>query len=244
MLMENMNWMQVEEYLKKDDRIILAIGSVEQHGYNDVFTDTKCAWEIAKAACEKTGVLLAPAINYSFAGWVDSFPGTVNIKPETLMATIRDILESLTGQGFKRILIVNGHGQNEAAAKLVIEELSVKNPDLNVKFRSWYMLPKVYEIISAEGATYWDHASWLESFPWINWPPGVEIPDKVKTSVLDDYDYVSRGPMRNKAVLGDGVAGSAYRKDEKFMREYFQVAVDEVVDILEGSWEKRPTYAE
>jgi len=235
--MERMNWMQVEEYLKKDDRIVLVTGSVEEHGYNTLATDTQCAWEIAKAACEKTGVLLAPPIHYGFAGWAVAFPGTISIKPMTFMATVRDILESVTAQGFKRILILNGHGQNEAAAKLVVEELSVGNPDLNVKFRSWYMLPKTYEAIEEQGTSHWDHASWLESFQWINQP--VEIPDKVKPAI-DLEDYITYGPNRIRELLPDGVGGGTYVKDEEFMREYFQVAVDEVVEILEGGWEKTP----
>lgn len=236
MLMEQMNWMQIEEYLKKDDRIVLVTGSMEEHGYNTVATDTQCAWEIAKAACEKTGVMLAAPINYGFAAWANAYPGTVSIRPTTFMALVKDILQSLTAQGFKRILIVNGHGQNEMA-KFVIEELSAENPDLNVKFRSWYMLPKTYKSIESEGISHWDHASWLESFQWINQP--VEIPDKKKPAI-DLEDYPTYGPERIREVIGDGVAGGAYVKDEAFMRTYFQTAVDEVAEILDGSWAKDP----
>jgi len=69
MLMENLNWMQVEEYLKHDDRVVLVTGSTEEHGYNTVGTDTQVPWEIARIACDKTGVMLAPQIPYAFAGW-------------------------------------------------------------------------------------------------------------------------------------------------------------------------------
>jgi creatinine amidohydrolase len=240
MLMEEMNWMQVEEYLKKEDRLVLVTGSMEEHGYNTVATDTQAAWEIAKAACEKTGVLLAPPTNYAFVGWAVSFPGTISIKPETFMALIRDILRSVTAQGFKRILIVNGHGQNEIA-KFVIEDLSVENPALNVKFRSWYMLPKIYKEIEGDGMSHWDHASWLESFQWINQP--VEIPKKHKPPINLE-DYPTYGPARIRELLPDGVAGGPYVRDEAYMRKYFQTAVDEVVEILEGSWAKDPPPAE
>jgi creatinine amidohydrolase len=236
MLMENMNWMQVEEYLKKDDRLVLVTGSMEEHGYNTVATDTQAAWEVAKAACAKTGVLLAPPIHYAFVGWAVAFPGTISIKPETFMALLRDVLKSLTAQGFKRILILNGHGQNEIA-KYVIEDLSVENQDLNVRFRSWYMLPKTYKFIENEGTSHWDHACWLESFHWINQP--VEIPNKKKPPI-DLEDYPTYGPKRIREIMPDGVAGGAYVRDEAFMRKYFQTAVDEVAEILDGSWKKEP----
>jgi len=236
MILDKLNWMQIEEYLKKDDRLVLVTGSTEEHGYNSVGTDTVTAWEIAKLACDKAGVLLAPPIHYSFVGWAITYPGTVSIKPETYMALVRDVLRSLLNQGFKRILVLNGHGQNEIT-KWVIEDLSTEIPDMHVKFRSWFLLPKTYKTIIDGGLNHWDHASWLESFPWINQP--VPVPNESKPSV-DLEDYPTYGPQRTREVLGDGVAGGAYVKDEAFLRKYFQQAVDEVVEILEGSWDKTP----
>jgi creatinine amidohydrolase/Fe(II)-dependent formamide hydrolase-like protein len=50
MLIEKSNWMMVEEYLKKDDRIVFVLGATEEHGYNTLATDTQCAYEVAKEA--------------------------------------------------------------------------------------------------------------------------------------------------------------------------------------------------
>jgi creatinine amidohydrolase len=234
-LMERMNWMQIEEYLKKDDRIVLPLGSMEQHGYCNVATDTQVAWEISKSACERTGVLLAPAVVYSFAGWATAWPGTVSIKPSTLLALITDILDSLADQGFKRIMIVNGHGQNEFASKLALEELTTRKPDVNIKFRSWWILPKTRQIIDANG-TIWGHGSWFESFPWINQP--VEMPKVTKNRYIDE-DYFTFGPKKARMLLVDGQGGGDYGKDINFMRHMYDVAVSEIVEILDGSWEKQ-----
>jgi creatinine amidohydrolase len=233
-LMENMNWMQIEDYLKKDDRVVLVTGSVEEHGYNSIGTDTQVAWEIAKDACEKTGVLLAPAVNYGFAAWVESFVGTISIRPATYMALMGDILKSLHKQGFKRILVLSGHGQNQMVT-YTIEELSAEIADLNVKFREWYFLPRVYQIMKEYGTDHFDHASWLESFPWINQP--VEIPNKSQPSV-DVPDWPTYGPAVMKELAPDGTVGSVYVRDEAFMRNYFNTAVEDTVAILEGSWAK------
>lgn len=236
MLMEKMNWMQVEEYLKKDDRLVLVAGSIEEHGYNSVATDTVCAYEIAKVACEKTNVVLAPPIYYSFAGWVTSFPGTVSIKPTTFMLLVEDVLRSLTTQGFRRILFLSGHGENDTA-KAVISQLSVENPNLNVKFRMWQQMPKTQATIRENGGNYFDHASWMESFPWIN--QTVEMPQKVKPT-LNLEDWPTLGPMRSREIMPDGVGGGVYSKDEEFMRKYFEIVVNEVVGVLDGDWAKNP----
>jgi len=236
MLLEQMNWMQVEEYLKKDDRIVLVTGSTEQHGFNSIGTDTQIPWELAKEACEKTGVILAPVINYAFAGWTKNFPGNVSIRVDTVLALARDVLTSLYSNGFKRIVVLNGHGQNEMI-RFVIEELSMEHQDINVKFRSWFMLPKTYKMIQDKGGTHWDHASWLESFPWINQP--VKVPDKFKP-VIDLEDYFTYGPDRVKEVMPEGVAGGYYIQDDAFMRKYYQTALEETIEVIEGGWDKVP----
>lgn len=232
--MENMNWMQVEEYLKGDDRVILVMGSAEEHGYLTLGTDTQIPLEIAKEAAARTGVLIAPTVNYGAGKSNAAFPGTITIKPSTTMALVEDILESLAEQGFKRILILNGHGQNEIA-KWVIEEISAKYPELNVKFRSWYMLPKAYEEIKAHTTSTFDHASWLENFPWIN--NCVPVPNKVRESATEQ-DFITYGPQKVRELMPEGVAGGPYTQDEQFMRKYYQATVDEVVELLDGDWRK------
>lgn len=234
MLIERMNWMQIEDYLKKDDRVVVVMGSTEEHGYLTVGTDTQVTWEIAKEAADKAGVLVAPAINYGPAGWVTLFPGTISIKPTTTLALISDILESLTNQGFKRILILAGHNQNQLA-KWVIEEMATKHQDIFIKFREWYLLPKTYATIESYENSHFDHASWLENFPWIN--NCCEVPDMTREPATQE-DFITYGPKRTRELMPEGVAGGAFKQDEQVMRRYFNAAVNEVVEILEDGWEK------
>ena len=70
---------------KRDDRLALVTGSMEEHGCSTIATGTGAAWEVAEAACEKTGVLLAPPIDHAFVGWAVAFPGTISIKPGTFL---------------------------------------------------------------------------------------------------------------------------------------------------------------
>jgi hypothetical protein len=78
------------------------------------------------------------------------------------------------------------------------------------------------------------HAAWIELFPWIN-QVGPQPEGKKEDA---DYwvDYFSYLPEEVRDRFGDGVTGGLYSLDEEIMREYFQVAVDDVLDILRGDW--------
>ena len=64
MLLGEMTWMEVEQYLKRDDRIMLVTGATEQHGYICLETDIKIPLTLASHASERTGVLVAPPLNF------------------------------------------------------------------------------------------------------------------------------------------------------------------------------------
>src|SRR5215813_6614201 len=112
MKIKDMNWMQVEDYLRRDDRAVLPVGSTEQHAQLSLMVDCILSERVAADAAEPLGVPVFPPVNYGITPYFRAFPGTVSLRVETLLHIAEDILECLTEQGFKRILIVNGHGGN------------------------------------------------------------------------------------------------------------------------------------
>ena len=236
MLLEHMNWMDVEEYLKKDDRLVLVTGSTEQHGYYSVATDTQCPWETAKAACEIEQVILAPALPYGVSpGWM-AYPGTVSLDPRTYLDVIDQILRSFVSHGFKRIIILNAHGGNTFAAK-IIGVVREDHPDVMIKYCGW-IGPKATKFLEKEGASSYQHASWVEGFSWINQVGPLPSGEKPPVGFLTEHReyHFGRTPQENRERLGDGMAGGFYSKDEKTMREYFQATVDDLLDALRGEW--------
>jgi len=136
MRFEDVNWLDVEKSLKGEDRLMLVIGACEQHGYLSLLTDVKIPLALADAASQQTGVLVAPPVNYGFSSYFLKYPGTLSLRVTTLFDLVEDILRSAFGQGFRRILILNGHGGN-TALRARLYELANELPGLRM---AWYAL--------------------------------------------------------------------------------------------------------
>lgn len=105
--------------------VVLPIGSVEQHGsHMPVGTDTYLAQAVSLAAMERLNdVIVMPSPWYGFSAHHMRFPGSVTMRAETLIAVCEDIVGSLVTHGFRRILIVNGHGGNGGVIDLLASTL-------------------------------------------------------------------------------------------------------------------------
>ncbi len=143
MRVHDCNWMMLEEYLKHDDRVVLPIGSTEQHGYLSLGTDAILAERVSAEAAEPLGVPVMPALPFGRAPYFAAFPGSMCVRASTYLALIRDLLDSLAKQGFRRIAIVNGHGGNNPAVGVVREWIAEDRPErVQVVFHSWYNAPR------------------------------------------------------------------------------------------------------
>ena len=159
-----MNWLQISDYLTHDDRCVVPIGSTEQHAYLSISTDSILAGLIARDAAEPLGIPVFPCLPYGSTPLFLDFPGTVSLRLETLFAVMKDILDSLSRHGFKRILIVNGHGGNLPVEGFA-DEWRVNNPAVKVQFHSWYSAPRTWaRVLEIDPLA--SHASWMENFPW------------------------------------------------------------------------------
>jgi len=146
-LLQLSTWPEVEAYLASSRGIIMPIGSVEQHGPTGLIgTDAICAETIAKGVGEAAGAMVGPTIAVGMAQHHMAFPGSMTLKPSTLMAVIRDYVLSLTEHGFERFLFVNGHGGNIATIRAAFYEVYAElrasrgeaAPDVRMKLVSWW----------------------------------------------------------------------------------------------------------
>ena len=115
--MADMSMDDVREYLKSNQTIIFPYGVVEQHGCHlPLSTDIHNAEMISEIIAKDLNCMIAPTLNYCFSGGM--LPGTINIKPNHFSEVVVDIIESLTVQGFRNVIIVPGHGGSESLENL------------------------------------------------------------------------------------------------------------------------------
>lgn len=148
-------WLEVETYLQRSQGIIMPIGSTEQHGPTGLIgTDAICAEVIAKGVGEATEALVGPTINVGMALHHTEFPGSMSLRPSTLLLVIRDYLVSLARAGFRQFFFINGHGGNVATLKAAFSETYATIADLNLpeadqtrcRLNNWYMNSQVYQL--------------------------------------------------------------------------------------------------
>jgi creatinine amidohydrolase len=225
MLLEDLNWMDVERYLERDDRIVLITGACEQHGYLSLLSDIRAPLAIAQAACQKEGVLIAPPFAYGVSPYFTTYPGTVSLRPETFAMVARDIVEGLVAQGFRRILASNGHGGNSGILVAVLLEASNAHPDTRMGFFEWWRHPKI-EALSDEVGLPLHHANWSENFAFTR---VADVPDGDKAP--PDVPRTASAKMQ-RALLGDGSFGGPYQAPDDVMARVFNTAVAVMVEEL------------
>lgn len=232
MKISKLSWLQVEKYLQHDDRCVLPLGSIEQHAYLSLATDMILAERIAEEAAEPLGVPVFPAVPYGLAPYFQAYPGSVTLRVDTYVSLVRDILASLQRTGFRRVLIVNGHGGNQPAAALA-QEFALDHPELLIRFHNWYNAPATAAAVQAVD-TLGTHGSWMESFPWTR-VAGVEVPTGVKEPFPLQL-LRSLPPAELRSRLGDGNCGGAYEHPVEAMLGIWDTAVTETRALLEGDW--------
>jgi len=226
MRIEDLNWMDVEEYLKHNDRLILVIGACEQHGYLSLLSDVKIPLALADAAAQKTGVLMAPPVNFGSSPYFLAYPGTLSLRLSTLMDVTEDIIRSAYSQGFKRILLLNGHGGNNGL-KMRLGELANQLPGLELQWYAWWMSHSVEEVALRHELKP-SHANWLEAFPFTivsDLPEGDKTPPHVPSDIMDANTA--------REVYGDGTFGGRYQVAPEIMQEMFDACLADILLMLE-----------
>ena len=227
-----MNWMQVEKYLGSDNRCVLPVGSVEQHAQLSLCVDAILSERVAVEASEPLQIPVYPCMPFGLAPYFSAFPGSMSLRVETLLAVFRDLIASVHRSGFRRVLIVNGHGGNAPVAALA-KELMAELPDMSIRYHPWWAGPKVTEAmrqIDPVGS----HASWIENFPWTRLA-NAPAPEGQKPMI--DYAKVDMSNPRDaKSLLGDGNFGGAWQMPDDVMLEIWKVGVEETRALLKGPW--------
>ncbi len=224
MRFEDFSWFDVERYLQTDARLIFVIGACEQHGYLSLLTDVKIPLALADAASQKTGVLVAPAVNYGISPYFIDYPGSFSLRASTLLDLVEDLVRSAHHQGFRRLLFLNGHGGNDPVRARLFE-VANSLPELQLGWYSWWLAHSVEAVAMSHGLRSF-HAAWIEAFPFTRvgeLPEGEKTPPRIPGLV---NSKVAR------ELYQDGVFGGPYQADPLIMDEIFTAALEDILQLL------------
>jgi creatinine amidohydrolase len=224
MRFEDCSWLEVEKYLKQEDRLIFVLGACEQHGYLSLLSDVKIPLALADAASQKTAVLVAPVVNYGISPYFLDYPGSFSLRASTLLDLVEDLVRSAYHQGFHRLLFLNGHGGNDAA-RTRLYELANDLPQLQLAWYAWWQAHSVETVAVKHGLRSF-HAGWIEAFPFTRvgeLPEGEKIQPRIPGLV---------NSRRARELYQDGVFGGPYQVDEAIMSEIFSAALEDILQLL------------
>jgi creatinine amidohydrolase len=139
---EKLTWPEINDAIELGKVCIVPCGAVEQHGpHLPLDVDLICPTEIARGAgrLHPDKVLVLPTVCYGYTGHVMDFPGTINNDFEHFMHHVLDITKSLAYHGFKKIVLLNGHGSNMPNLDLVARRTNLET-DADCILAAWWHL--------------------------------------------------------------------------------------------------------
>ncbi|MEM3369230.1 MAG: creatininase family protein, partial [Thermoproteota archaeon] len=118
---------EIEDAANKGLVAILPIGSIEIHGpHMPVGTDSITVYKVAELAAEKEPAIVLPPFYYAYVPENRHFPGTVSLTAKTLLSLLEEVCDEISRNGFKKILIVNGHGGNNELIRVFLRDSLTK----------------------------------------------------------------------------------------------------------------------
>ena len=240
-LWEEMTWMEVEEFVKKMDMVILPTAATEQHGpHLPLAVDTIDCYEVAKRISARLGIPVLSPICYGCSQSHGDFPGTISLRPETVTRTICEIAEWLYKSGIRKLLILNGHMWNWGPIYSARENIRYDYRDMQVRVLDWWhtteeTMKKLVEDCP-ENPNYL-HANIAETSCMLAIRPDLVSMDKA----VNEADYSTFFEHRMDQYTKTGIVGRATTKSTKeFGEQLFSDVVDELVAMIQKGITEEP----
>lgn len=241
-VLDEMIWPEVDAVREKIKMVVIPTGSCEQHGPNTTFaTDTVRAYEFCKLLGERMGdqILVCPPVTYGLSGHHMAFPGTITIRPETLVHIYMDIVLSLHKHGFKKFLFVNGHGGNRTALTMAVAELYEAHGILAywTGMGSPFVKDMFADIVDPDQPLY-GHACEMETSQVMYLAPWAAREDRKKGEIQDSV-YSRRifkdggGPVDWRTdASANGALGDARKATAELGKKMTEHILDEVENLI------------
>ncbi len=160
--MDRINWMEFKEIVpSKIDTVLLPTGTLEPHGVINNGADNTAPTAMAKAIADRTNAMIAPTLNYGITGSLEGYPGAFRVSEAAYRPFVKEILEGLAKNGFKNIVILNGHGGGQTAVlQSVASEVAIEKKVNTLVINWWSFASDVTKDVFGEDG---GHAGWNET---------------------------------------------------------------------------------
>jgi len=223
---------------ESDKRIaVLPVGSFERHGdHLPLGTDTLEASYVAEKVAERLGAHLYPPIWYGCSRSLERFPGTVSVDEEHFRAYVEDVLRGIARNGYKLILVVNGHGGNTNVLKLAAKRVSSEVGVAIIVVDWWRDVAqdKRRQLFGSPG-----HAGEDETSAMLYIAPGSVDMDKAKDYEAPWFPKLSAySPLLEEMLYPEAVLGRATRASAEKGREWLEAVVEEIVEATREIYDR------
>jgi creatinine amidohydrolase len=241
---DHYTWVELKEIIPQQRVVVLPVGSTEDHGHHlPLDVDHFVVSEICEAAARLIPheVLLLPTVSYGFEDHHMDFPGTITISDEHLLHFVLDITKSVAHHGFRKIIIVNGHGSNAPILELAARR-TVTETEAHCGFVNAGAGVDTDAIAESELSS---HAEEIETSTYLHLNPDVVQMDKATREVkVPITKYYWRGSVKGKGasplrmmdiwsrISDSGVIGDATLGTAEKGKLFFEAAATALAELL------------
>jgi creatinine amidohydrolase len=231
--MDRINWMEFKDAVPaKITTVILPTGTLEPHGVINNGADNTAPFAIAKTIAVRTNALIAPTLPYGITGSMESYPGAFQISEAAYRPFVKQILEGLAKNGFRNIIILNGHGGGQTAVlQSVAAEVATEKHVRTLVVNWWsFASDETKEVFGEDGG----HAGLNETAFIQAIDPSLVHPEKYKENMATAYPAPGTwAAVPFPSSIGLYQKGQGYpRFDKKLADLYYQKVTDKVANLV------------
>ncbi|HEY0426675.1 MAG TPA: creatininase family protein [Pyrinomonadaceae bacterium] len=231
--MDRINWMEFKEVVpSKIQTVLLSTGTLEPHGVINNGADNTAPTAIAKTIAQRVNAMIAPTLPYGITGAMEAYPGAFQITESAYRPFVKQILEGLAKNGFKNIIILNGHGGGQTAVlNSVAAEVATEKKVRTLVINWWsFASDETKQIFGEDGG----HAGLNETAFIQAIDPTLVHQDLYKDDLATAYPAAGTwSAMPFPSSIGLYQKGQGYPKfDQKKADEYYVKVTDKVANLI------------
>jgi creatinine amidohydrolase len=232
--MDRINWMEFREVVPaRVQTVLLPTGTLEPHGVVNNGADNTAPTAIAHRIARRVNALIAPTVPYGITGSLEAYPGAFQITESAYRPFMKQVLEGLARNGFRNIIILNGHGGPQTAVLTsVAAEVASERRVRTLVVNWWSFASDVTKQVFGEDG---GHAGWNETAFIQAIDPSLVHAERYKDDLATPYPAAgtwAAAPFPSS--IGLYQPGQGYPKfDQKRADEYFAKVTDKIALLVE-----------